>query len=55
MEGIVFTVVDVFVLTITMKHGTSYDASVSISKPGQWRIWGGKALWLSNVFKRRHK
>jgi hypothetical protein len=55
MEGIVFTVVDVFVPTITMKHGTSYDASVSISKPGEWRIGGGNYAGTGIYFTMKEK
>ena len=43
-EGVVFTVIDIFVPTLTMKHGTSYSASISISKPGEKVMT--KAKWL---------
>lgn len=40
-EGVLFTVVDVFVPTITMMHGTSETASLSISTPGEWIVGSG--------------
>jgi hypothetical protein len=43
-EGITFTIWDIFVPTLTMKHGTSYSASIRISKPGEKVMT--KAKWL---------
>lgn len=40
-EGLVFTIVDLFVPTLTMRHGTSEESSIQISKPGQWLVGNG--------------
>lgn len=41
LEGMVYTVVDLFVPTLTMMHGTSEGASINISKPGEWIVGRG--------------
>lgn len=41
LEGLFFTVFDVFVPTITMMHGTCEDSSIKISSPGQWLVGNG--------------
>ena len=40
-EGIIFTVVDVFVPALTMYHGTKKESGISITKPGKWRVGDG--------------
>lgn len=41
LEGIIFLLIDTIFPAITMYHGTSKDASISISKPGQWLVGSG--------------
>lgn len=41
LEGLFFTVYDLFVPTITMMHGTCEDASIKISSPGRWLVGNG--------------
>ncbi len=41
IEGIIFVVVDTVVPAVTMYHGTRRDASINISKPGEWQVGDG--------------
>ena len=41
LEGVFFTVYDVFVPTLTMMHGTSEESSIKISGPGRWLVGNG--------------
>jgi hypothetical protein len=40
-EGCVFVVVDTLIPALTLYHGTTKEASISISKPGEWKVGGG--------------
>lgn len=41
IENILATIHDIIFPTLTLYHGTSEDASVSITKPGTWLVGGG--------------
>lgn len=41
LEGLFFTIYDLFVPTLTMMHGTSESSSIKISGPGKWFIGNG--------------
>lgn len=41
LEGLFFTIYDLFVPTLTMMHGTSEESSIKISGPGQWFVGNG--------------
>lgn len=41
LEGLFFTIYDLFVPTLTMMHGTSEESSIKISGPGQWLVGNG--------------
>lgn len=41
IEGIIFVVVDTFIPTLSLYHGTNLESSISISKPGKWLVGNG--------------
>lgn len=51
LEGVLFTIFDTFVPTLTMYHGTSKDASVEIASKGKWKVgagaWAGSGIYFA--------
>lgn len=51
IEGVLFTIFDTFVPTLTMYHGTSKQASVEIASKGKWKVgagaWAGSGIYFA--------
>jgi hypothetical protein len=40
-EGAIFVAIDTVIPALTLYHGTQRESSISISKPGQWKVGSG--------------